>query len=116
MPSTTQRGNYFKVKTKKYFEDLGYETQLTEFTCGRMIAPGKLIYVKKDVFSSDGISMNGKEIIFWNSKYSTSQDSEDVSVREGIKDFDKHKFPDCVKRQLVVWKLRVKKPQIIDII
>lgn len=114
MPSTTARGNYYKKKTKEWFEKRGYETQLTEFNCGRMIAPGKMIYVKKDVFSSDGISMNGKEIIFWNSKHSTSKDSERHVIGYGKEDYKRHNFPPFVKRQLVVWQLRRKEPEIID--
>lgn len=116
MPSTTSRGNYYKKKSKEYYEGLGYETQITEFMCGRQIAPGKIIYRKKDVFSSDGISMNGEEIIFWNSKYSTSRDSEWHVIDEGTKDFQRHKFPPDIKRQLIVWKPRKKEPEIINII
>ena len=114
MPSTTQRGNYFKVKTRKYFEDLGYETQITEFVCGRIIAPGKIIYCKKDVFSSDGISMNGKEIIFWNSKHTLTGDTAMEKWR-GKKGFETHKFPLSVKRQVVIWQPRQKVPTIINV-
>lgn len=113
MASTTSRGNYFKAKTKKYFESLGYETQITEFVCGRQIAPNKIIYVKKDVFSSDGISMNGKDIIFWNSKHTTTGNIANEKS-SGKKDFSKHNFPLSVKRQLIIWQPRQKKPTIID--
>ena len=114
--STTSKGNYYKKKTKEYFEKLGYETQLTEFTTTRPIGGGKVIYVKKDVFSSDGISMNGKEIIFWNSKHMGQGQklNSDGQVSSGKKDFNKHNFPDCVKRQLVIWESR-KQPVIINI-
>lgn len=114
MASTTSRGNYYKKKTQAYYEKLGYETQITEFMCGRQIAPNKIIYVKKDVFSSDGISMNGKEIIFWNSKHTlTGNISNEKS--SGKKDFSRHKFPDFVKRQLVIWQPRQKQPTIINV-
>jgi len=115
MASTTSRGNYYKKKTQGYFEKLGYETQITEFMCGRMIAPGKIIYVKRDVFSSDGISMNGIEIIFWNSKHMTTGDKNnwDTQVRAAKKEFASHLFPSFVKRQIVMWEPK-KKPVIID--
>lgn len=114
MASTTSRGNYYKKKTQEYFEKLGYETQITEFMCGRQIAPNKIIYVKKDVFSSDGISMNGKEIIFWNSKHTLTGDTAMEKWR-GKKGFETHNFPPFVQRQVVIWQPRQKIPTIIRI-
>lgn len=113
MPSTTSRGNYYKSKTKAYYEALGYTVQITEFMCGRQIAPGKIIYVKKDVFGSDGIAMNGEEIIFWNSKHFTGTNTLANEKSSGKKDFAQFPFPSCVKRQLVIWEPK-KKPVIID--
>ena len=114
MASTTSRGNYYKKRTQQYYEKLGYETQITEFMCGRQIAPNKIIYIKKDVFSSDGISMNGEEIIFWNSKHTLTGNiaSEKSS---GKKNFARHRFPSTVKRQLVIWQPRQKIPTIIEL-
>lgn len=115
MPSTTARGNYYKKKTKEYYESLGYTVQITEFMCGRMVAPGKIIYQKRDVFGSDGISMNGTEIIFWNSK-ATTEDREDGITKmksEAKVEFEKFPFPAGVKKQAVVW-LPKKKPIIFD--
>ena len=114
MASTVSKGNYYKRKTKEYFEKLGYYTEITEFMCGRQIAPNKIIYVKKDVFQSDGISTNGKDIIFWNSKHFTNDRSKIEQIRQGIKTYKKIPFPLSVKRQLVIWKPRSKIPQIID--
>ncbi len=113
MASNSSRGNYYKVKSKEYYEALGYTTQITEFNCGQMIAPGRIIFKKKDVFGSDGISMNGKEIIFWNSKSSITGNISNVKS-SGKKDFEKYPFPDCVKRQLIIWEPR-KKPVIITL-
>lgn len=115
MASTVSRGNYYKRRTKDMYEKMGYTTQLTEFVTSRPIGGGKMIYVKKDVFGSDGISMNGDEIIFWNSKHSTgTSKSKSEMVSHGKGDFNKFPFPKCVKRHLVVWELR-KKPEIIEL-
>jgi len=114
MASTTSRGNYYKTKTKAYFEKLGYTTQITEFMCGIQVAPNKIIYIKKDVFGSDGISMNEKEIIFWNSKH-TLTGSIANEKSSGKKEFAKHPFPLSVKRQLVIWQPRQKNPTIIEV-
>lgn len=115
MASSTSRGNYYKRKTKDWYEKQGYTVQYTEFTCGRMIGKGKIIYMKVDVFGSDGIAMNGKEIIFWNAK-STIIGKKGVSTEKsrGKKEFEKYPFPDCVKRQLVIWEPR-KQPIIIKL-
>jgi hypothetical protein len=112
MASTTSRGNYYKTKSKKYYEDLGYTVQITEFMCGRVIAPGKVIYCKKDVFGSDGIAMNGNEIIFWNAKHTTTNDISWVKST-GKKEFQKYPFPDNVIKHLIIWQPRKKQPEII---
>ncbi len=114
MASTTSRGNAYKKRTMEMYQALGYVVQLTEFNTARFIGPGKVIYVKKDVFGSDGIAMNGKEIIFWNSKHGTTEHGLSNSKASGKHDFNKYPFPPFVKRQIVFWKPR-KKPVIIDV-
>lgn len=114
MSSTTQRGNYYKAKTKKYYEDLGYTVQITEFMCGLSI-PGRTVYRKIDIFGSDGISLNGTDIIFWNSKHCSTKDKNNINtqIRDGKKEFAKYPFPKNVKLHLVMWEPR-KKPYIIE--
>lgn len=117
MASTTSRGNYYKKSTQKWFEARGYTVQLTEFVSSRPIGGGRMIWTKKDVFSSDGIAMNGEEIIFWNAKHCSTNDKNniDTQVRQGRKEFAQHPFPPTVKRQLFMWEPR-KQPVIIDCI
>ena len=114
MASTVSRGNYYKKKTKEYYERLGYTVQITEFMCGRPISKSKIIYVKKDVFGSDGISINGNEIIFWNSKHTVTGDIASVKS-SGKKEFEKYPFPSSIKRELVIWQPKQKQPTIIQI-
>jgi len=114
MASTTSRGNYYKAKSKEYYEKLGYVVQITEFMCGRMIAPNKMIYIKKDVFGSDGIAMNGKEIIFWNSKHFTSKESLSSQMNQARKEFNQYPFPEGVTKQIVMWE-KGKKPIITNV-
>ena len=112
MASTTSRGNYYKRKSKEYYEKLGFTVQITEFMCA-LVIKGKCFYRKIDVFGADGISMNGKEIIFWNSKHTLGGDIR-FEKHSGKKDFNKYPFPECVKRQLIIWEPR-KKPTIINV-
>jgi len=109
MASTTSKGNYYKRRSKEYYEKLGYVVQLTEFTCA-LVVKGRCFYRKIDIFGSDGIAMNGSEIIFWNSK------ATDPSVKDGVSkmkssakiEFEKYPFPPCVKRQAIIWQPRQK--------
>lgn len=97
------------------YEKMGYTTQLTEFLTSRPIGGGKIIYVKKDVFGADGISMNREEIIFWNSKFMSTKHSGEQSRSSGKLEFAKYPFPSSVKKQIVIWETR-KDPVIYDIL
>lgn len=114
MASTTSRGNYYKRRTKEYFEKLGYTVQLTEFMCATVIK-GRCFYRKIDIFGSDGIAMNGKEIIFWNSKATTPNVKDGISKHksQGKIEFSKYPFPECVRRQLIIWQPR-KEPIVVE--
>lgn len=112
--SNVSRGNYYKKRTKEYLENKGYTVQITEFVAARPVGNGKLIWTKKDVFGSDMIAMNGKEIIFVNAKTTNTGDKRHVK-HSGKKEFSQFPFPQCVKRQLYIWEPR-KEPVIIDCI
>ncbi|MBX4188190.1 MAG: hypothetical protein KW793_03600 [Candidatus Doudnabacteria bacterium] len=114
MATTTTRGNYYKRRTKDFFEKQGYTVQLTEFMCATVIK-GRCFYRKIDILGSDGIAMKEDEIIFWNSKHCTTDDKNniDTQIRQAKKEFGKYPFPNFVKRQVVFWKPH-KQPIIID--
>ncbi len=116
MKSTTAKGNYYKRKSKEHYQKLGYTVQLTEFTTARPIGKGKILYTKKDVFGADGIAMNGKEIIFWNSKATAPEVKDGISkMKSSAKlEFAKYPFPKNVKLQAIIW-LPKKKPIIYDL-
>jgi len=115
MASTVSRGNYYKRKSKEYYEKLGYVVQLTEFTCA-LVVKGRCFYRKIDIFGSDGISMNGKEIIFWNSKATTPEVKDGVSkMKSQAKiEFEKYPFPKNIIKQAIIWQPR-KKPLIYNL-
>lgn len=114
MASTISKGNYYKRKSKEYYEKRGYIVQLTEFTCG-LVIKGRCIYRKIDIFGSDGIAMNGKEIIFWNSKATTPDVKDGVSkMKSSAKiEFARYPFPESVKLQAIIWQPR-KEPIVCD--
>jgi hypothetical protein len=113
-PSTVSKGSYYKNKTREWYQKKGYTVELTEFVCGRMIAPGKIIYTKKDILASDGIAYNENEFILWNSKHTTTGSIANEKS-SGKKDYEKIKVPKFIKKQLIIWQPRIKEPTIIEV-
>lgn len=113
--SNTARGNRYKVKTRKWFEAQGYFVEYLEHVQS-IFTPRGPIYRKTDCLGSDGLAMNGKEIIFWNSKATENQLEGRVNemTRDGLAEFAKFPFPPFVKRKLIIWKLRAKEPIVVD--
>lgn len=114
MASTTSRGNRYKVKTKQWFIDRGYVCEYTE-KLQAIFTPKGVIYQKSDLWGSDGVAMNGKEIIFWNSK-STLQEKKGIGIEKarGSTEFRKYPYPTFVKLQLFIWEPR-KEPIIVEV-
>ncbi|HOE15453.1 MAG TPA: hypothetical protein PLH82_02100 [Candidatus Paceibacterota bacterium] len=110
-----KRGQYYKVKTKKHFEKLGYITEYLE-KYRSIYTPRGIIRTKQDLFGSDGLSMNSKELIFWNSKFSSDKSSEKTAISKAKKEFSKYQFPKSneIKKVIVLWKLR-QKPIIMSV-
>jgi hypothetical protein len=117
----TQLGNFYKSKTREWFRKNGYACEYTEVLQGIYIPSktpgekGRILYRKKDLFGSDGIAMNGKEIIFWNSKGTSMNEPKSSNLYKGAREMQKYPFPDFVRRVLVVWKPRSKEPDIIKV-
>lgn len=116
MSSTTSKGTYYKNKTRDYFQRLGYYVVLTEYKAAIPVGPGRTIWVTRDLLGADGVAMrkDTNEFILWNSKASGTKDSLRANKSKGRKDFSAFPFPDCVKRQIVLWEPRVAIPTIID--
>jgi len=113
MASTISRGNYYKRKSKEWYEKNGFTVELTEFVCGRMIGKGQMIYQKKDILASDGIAYNEKEFILWNSKHTVTGDKSSVKY-DGKEEYKNIVVPPFIKKQLIIWEPR-KKPVIIEL-
>lgn len=106
-------GTYYKVKTKTWFIDKGYESDYLE-KLQRIYIKNKqgqerILFVKKDVLASDGFASNETEFILWNSKFNKA------NIAKGIKEFNQHKIPKFIKKWLVVWEKRAREPEIIEV-
>ena len=96
-------GNRNKLKTKKWLEGRGYYVENSEVNKICYFG-GRLVAVHKDLLGSDLVAMNGKDIIFVQSK------TNKKDILDGVKEFKKYPFPKFVKRWVVRWELRAKQP------
>lgn len=102
------KGSYYRLKTKKWFIDKGYDCENAEKN-QRIFIKGQVIFIKKDIFGADLIAMTTEEIIFANSVLGRK------NIASHIKEFNKYKYPDFVKRWIVVWEERAREPEIIEV-
>lgn len=101
------KGNYYKLKTRQWFRDHGYECELLEKN-QRIFVKGKIIFTKKDVFGSDGLAICKAQIIFWNSKLGKK------NIAKGLKELEKYPWPNSVKRWVVAWEKGARQPDIVE--
>lgn len=102
---------YYLRKTKKYFEDKGYIVEKLE-KAYRVYKDGKVIFVKTDIFNSDLLAMNEREVIFIQLKTNKGH------LSEGIKKYKKMERPVSqagVKFWVISWEKGKKEPIIIDV-
>ncbi len=102
------KGNYYKIKTKKWFKDKGYFAEYLERN-QRIVIGGKTIFIKKDMAGADGMAMNKETIIFWQCKLNKK------NVAEAVKEFQKFPYPPTVSRWIVVWIPRAREPEITEV-
>ena len=106
--SSASVGNYYKLKTKKWFRDQGFFCEYLEQN-QRIYVQGRVIFIKRDLAGADGFAMNGKQIIFWQSKLSTN------NIAQAIKEFYKYPYPPCVDRWVIVWTKGCGAPNIQEV-
>lgn len=100
------KGNYYKLKTKKWLVAQGYQCDYLE-RLQRLYTPKGVIFVKRDMFASDILAMNEEEIIFVQVKLGRK------NIASAYKEFAKFVFPPFVKRWIIVWEERARQPEII---
>ena len=110
MMNKNKKGDYYKYKKKKFFNKEGYQTEYLERS-QRIFIKGRSIYIKRDLFASDGLSIRekGNKIIFWQCKLNKK------NVAAARKEFAKFSFPKCAERWIIVWIPRAKEPIIIKL-
>lgn len=102
------KGQHYKLRSKKWLESQGYSVAFLE----RMMwipRQGKLIPIKRDQFGSDLLAMSATSVVFVQVKLGRS------NISKAKKEFEKYKFPVFAQRQIHVWNLRGKEPEIINV-
>lgn len=108
MPTNSSRGKYYRLKTRKILEVDGYEVEYMEKYQSIYVGNGKVIHKKNDLFGSDILAMNGKDMRFVQVKLGRSH------IAEGIKEFHAHKFPPDARCELWIWAPK-EEPDIIEV-
>jgi Holliday junction resolvase-like predicted endonuclease len=105
------KGNYYKLRTKKWLEGKGYQVATIE-KMYRVIdkKTGKTFFTKQDQFASDLLAMNDKEIIFIQVKSNAARGS----INEAIKEFELFKFPKSAQKWVVIWETGDHEPEIVE--
>jgi hypothetical protein len=106
------KGNYYKKKTKDWFEKQGYVCEYLE-KVQRIYTKNNLIFVKRDLFGADILAFNNQEIIFVQVK--SGEKNTGINVKKAIEEFKKYPFPHFVKRWIIIWRPRQTEPEIIDV-
>jgi len=104
------KGNYYKKRTKDWLVGLGYVVEYTEKLQRIFKKGGGILYVKRDLFQSDGIAIGNNEIIFWNSILTRH------NLAEHIKNYARIPWPVCehIKVWIIVWEKGARQPEVID--
>lgn len=113
--SASAKGNYYKLRTKKWLEAKGYAVAFME----RLMwlppkQPGdRMIPVKRDQFGSDLLAMNAEEVIFVQVKFGATRPGAG-NIAAARKEFLKYRFPPFTQRWIVLWEPRAREPDIVD--
>jgi hypothetical protein len=104
------KGNYYKLRSKKWFINKGYVCDIVE-KLQSIWVKGRVIYIKRDLFGSDLLAMNGEEMIFANSVFGKK------NIASHIKEFHNYPYPKStkIKRWILSWELRAREPEITEI-
>jgi hypothetical protein len=102
-----KRGQYYKVKTKTFFEDLGYHVEYLEFFTS-INRPGMPFPIKKkiDILGADGCATSNSRFILWNSALTTHNLTSEVRKMAAFP------IPCFVEQYVVVWEPRKPIPRL----
>lgn len=102
------KGNYYKVKTKRYLEKQGYHVEYLEKMQRIVTKGGKTVFIKRDLFGADLLAVNSEQVVFVNVTTKSH-------VSEHVKRFKAVPFPRFVDVWVLLWEARQKEPEIVEV-
>lgn len=101
----TAKGNYYRNRTKKWLEDLGYsveplERSLRVVTRDPKSGVAKVIFRRLDIWGADLVARNEDDLLFIQVKASQGD------ISKGIKELSRGAWPRWVSRWVVWWPPR----------
>lgn len=109
MQSAVAKGQYWKVRTKKYLESRGYQVAYLERVMWIMTNNGR-VPVKRDQFGADLLAVNQIEVVFVQVKGGETGRKNVAAART---EFAKYVFPPGTQQWIVVWDKRARHPEVI---
>lgn len=111
--STHAKGNYYRLRTKKWLEAQGYkvvpmEIQRRIFIPAKPGFPERVIFTKLDLWGADLLASNGRELIAVQVK------THITDTARGVRALCAAPWPDSVVLWVVRWPFRGREPVITD--
>lgn len=110
MASNAQRGAYFKGRTKKWLESIGYQVADLEKVYYIHTPKGR-VPIKRDQFGSDLLAVSTLDVVFVQVKGGAAGSKK---ISAGRKAFAEFAFPPTTKQWVVAWKPRAREPLVVD--
>lgn len=108
MGSRSQKGDYYKLKSRDWLKEKGYHVELLEYRM-RLLVKGQILFAKRDILGADLVALNDSETILVNSVCGKK------NINPHIKEFKKYPKGGELKRWILVWTPRVAEPEIVEV-
>jgi hypothetical protein len=108
MPSKTQKGNYYTLKTRKWFERDGFDVVRCEMRQRIVTGDGRVFFKAFDIWGADLMASKDNEL--WAIQVKSNRNH----IADGLKELEKAPWPTTVVRVVVYWEPRAREPEVHD--
>ena len=113
----SSKGNYYRLRTKKWLEEKGYLVENAEksqriVTKDRTTGELKVLFIKKDIWGADLIARNAESLVFVQVKANKGD------ISKGMKELSRGPWPPSVGRWVAYWPPRrrmAEGPEIVEV-
>lgn len=111
-PSSIQKGNYYRLKTKKWLERRGYFVETVEKRASVHVGAGRIVYVTRDLWGADLLASNldPEELLVVQVKGNKGD------ISKGVHELRAGKWPISKVRRIVVWWPHMaREPHVVEV-